>query len=133
MTQHCGCGNSGCLETVCSGLALKRWYEQQPRNYTLSELFVHASDELFVQSLLDHAARAIASSVNLFDPDVVILGGGVMDMVAFPREALIDKIKCYLRRPLPYQEVCFIPASSSAFNGAQGAATLASGRFFAKQ
>ena len=63
----------------------------------------------------------------------MILGGGVMDMVAFPREALIDKIKRYLRRPLPYQEVCFIPASSSAFYGAQGAATLASGRFFAKQ
>jgi allose kinase len=28
-----------------------------------------------------HAARAIATSVNLFDPDAVILGGGVMDMV----------------------------------------------------
>ncbi len=35
----CGCGNPGCLETVCSGIALKRWYEQQPRDYALDELF----------------------------------------------------------------------------------------------
>ncbi|WP_336221696.1 allose kinase [Citrobacter amalonaticus] len=129
MAQRCACGNPGCLETVCSGLALKRWYEQQPRDYALSELFVHASTEPFVQNLLESAARAIATSINLFDPDAVILGGGVMDMHAFPRETLITLIQKYLRRPLPYQAVRFITASSSAFNGAQGAATLAQSRF----
>lgn len=25
MTQHCACGNPGCLETNCSGMALRRW------------------------------------------------------------------------------------------------------------
>jgi hypothetical protein len=59
----------------------------------------------------------------------VILGGGVMDMVDFPREALISSIKRHLRRPLPYQAVRFITASSSAFNGAQGAAALARSQF----
>lgn len=86
MTQHCACGNPGCLETNCSGMALRRWYEQQPRNYPLSDLFVHAENAPFVQSLLENAARAIATSINLFDPDAVILGGGVMDMPAFPPE-----------------------------------------------
>lgn len=115
----CACGNPACLETVCSGIALKRWYEQQPRAYELGELFVHAAREPFVQQLLNHAARAIATSINLFDPDAVILGGGVMDMPAFPREAVIAMVKTYVRRPLPYQAVRFIAASSSAFNGAQ--------------
>lgn len=82
MTQHCACGNPGCLETNCSGMALRRWYEQQPRNYPLRDLFVHAENAPFVQSLLENAARAIATSINLFDPDAVILGGGVMDMPA---------------------------------------------------
>lgn len=125
MSQRCACGNSGCLETVCSGLALRRWYEQHPRDYALSELFVYAGNASFVQDLLENAARAIATSINLFDPDAVILGGGVMDMPAFPRETLIAMTQNYLRRPLPYQAVRFIAASSSAFNGAQGAATLA--------
>ena len=129
MTQHCACGNSGCLETNCSGMALRRWYEQQPRNYPLRDLFVHAEDAPFVQSLLENAARAIATSINLFDPDAVILGGGVMDMPAFPRETLIAMTQKYLRRPLPYQVVRFIAASSSDFNGAQGAAILAHQRF----
>ncbi|WP_368762747.1 allose kinase [Klebsiella michiganensis] len=125
----CACGNPACLETVCSGIALKRWYEQQPRAYELGELFVHAAREPFVQQLLNHAARAIATSINLFDPDAVILGGGVMDMPAFPRDAVIARVKTYVRRPLPYQAVRFIAASSSAFNGAQGAAALARSRY----
>ncbi|EAA7310270.1 allose kinase [Salmonella enterica subsp. enterica serovar Albany] len=129
MTQRCACGNPGCLETVCSGLALQRWYEQQPRDYALGELFLHAGQVPFVQALLESAARAISTSVNLFDPDAVILGGGVMDMPAFPRETLIALTQKYLRRPLPYQAVRFIAASSSAFNGAQGAAQLARRRF----
>lgn len=82
-----------------------------------------------MQQLLNHAARAIATSINLFDPDAVILGGGVMDMPAFPREAVIARVKTYVRRPLPYQAVRFIAASSSAFNGAQGAAALARSRY----
>ncbi|ENC9773036.1 TPA: allose kinase [Citrobacter koseri] len=133
MTQTCACGNPGCLETVCSGLALKRWYEQQLRDFALDALFVHAGEAPFVQALLESAARAIATSINLFDPDAVILGGGVMDMQAFPREQLITLIQKYLRRPLPYQAVRFIAASSSAFNGAQGAATLARCRFLSSR
>lgn len=126
---RCGCGNAGCLETVCSGLALTRWYEQQPRDYDIGDLFIHASDAPFTQALLEHAARAIATAINLFDPDAVMLGGGVMDMAAFPRDALIAATRAHLRRPLPHDAVRFIAASSSAFNGAQGAAALALKRF----
>lgn len=121
----CGCGNPGCLETVCSGIALKRWFDACPRDFEMGDLFSHAQQEPFVIALLDHAARAIATSINLFDPDAVILGGGVMDMPAFPREQLIAQIKQHLRRPLPFEAVRFIDASSSSFNGALGAATLA--------
>lgn len=132
MQQTCACGNPGCLETVCSGVALRRWYEQQPREYELGDLFTHAVDEPFVQALLHHAARAIATSISLFDPDAVILGGGVMDMPAFPREQLIALTLQHVRRPLPWQAVRFIAASSSSFNGAQGAAALARSQFIAR-
>lgn len=129
MALHCGCGNPGCLETVCSGIALNRWYQQQPRGYALGDVFTRAPEEPFVQQLLATAARAIATSINLFDPDAVILGGGVMDMPGFPRAMLIEVIKQHLRRPLPWQAVQFITACSSACNGAQGAAMLAHRRF----
>jgi len=129
MALRCACGNPGCLETVCSGIALQHWYERQPRDYAIGEIFTRDADDPFVQQLIVHAARVIATGINLFDPDAVILGGGVMDMADFPRDALIAQIKQHLRRPLPYQAVRFISASSSDFNGAQGAATLALGLF----
>lgn len=133
MSRYCGCGNLGCLETICSGLALKNWYECQHREFGLDEVFIAAVEEPFVQTLLAHTARAIATSINLFDPDTVILGGGVMDMKGFPRDALIEGIRQHLRRPLPWQAVRFVWASSSAFNGAQGAAMLSHYRFMSSR
>ncbi|MEE3652573.1 MULTISPECIES: allose kinase [unclassified Brenneria] len=127
---QCGCGNYGCLETVCSGMALRRWYEQMSRPYALGDLFLHTGDDLFIGEFLEHAARAVATSVNLFDPHVVILGGGVMDMPGFPLDTLITRIRTCLRRPLPHDAVRFLPASSSSFNGASGAARLAGQRWF---
>ncbi|GAA3880189.1 allose kinase [Gibbsiella dentisursi] len=127
--MRCGCGNLGCLETVCSGVALRHWYEQTPRAYTLGELFLHSRSDAFIVALLAHAARAIATSINLFDPHSVILGGGVMDMPGFPLCELIAGVRMHLRRPLPHDAVRFIPASSSDFNGACGAAGLARRRW----
>lgn len=125
MTQCCSCGNLGCLETICSGMALRRWYQQTARKFPLEQLFLHCAQVPFIQELLEHAARAIATAVNLFDPDSVILGGGVMDMDGFPRGQLIAKIHNHLRRPLPYEVVRFMAATSSDCNGARGAARLA--------
>lgn len=75
--------------------------------------------------LVDNCARAIATGINLFDPDVAVLGGGVIDMVDFPLEELIKKTSTYLRKPLPYEKVTFMKASSSSFNGAIGGARMA--------
>ncbi|MDO2321302.1 ROK family protein, partial [Escherichia coli] len=89
MNQHCACGNPGCLGTNCSGMGLRSWYGKQSRNYPMSGLFVPAENAPFLQRLLLNAARAIAPSINLFDPDAGVLGGGGMDIPAFPRETLI--------------------------------------------
>lgn len=124
--RTCGCGNAGCLETVCSGQALRHWYQQRPRDYPLGDVFIRAPADPFILAMQQYCARGIAASINLFDPDVVVLGGGVMDMVGFPREALISGIRSHLRQPLPGQAVEFVAATSSTFNGARGAASLAS-------
>ncbi|MBJ3815884.1 allose kinase [Shimwellia pseudoproteus] len=123
--QTCTCGNPGCLETLCSGRAMARWYHQAARDYPLGELFRYAVDEPAIQLMLVRGAQSIATAINLFDPDAVILGGGVMDMPSFPRGYFIAHIRQHVRQPLPGNRVRFIAASSSAFNGARGAAMLA--------
>ncbi|WP_413722301.1 allose kinase [Sodalis sp. RH24] len=121
---RCGCGNTGCLETACSGVALARWYHGAAHDYALSDIFTCAHGDSYITGFIDTAAKAIATGVNLFDPDHILLGGGVMDMVDFPYDRLIARAGDFIRKPLPYEEIIFAKASSSAFNGAIGAARL---------
>ncbi|MGV6988583.1 allose kinase [Testudinibacter sp. P80/BLE/0925] len=119
---RCGCGNYGCLETNCSGIALKRWYDSSTKTYPIDALFSQAEQEHFVHRYLNRVAKAVGTCVNLFDPDAIILGGGVMDMQDFPYAQLKKDSLSYVRKPLPYNELTVLKATSSSFNGAIGAA-----------
>jgi fructokinase len=64
---QCYCGKRGCIETFLSGPALAR---------TKSEIGDQAAFELYE----DRLARALATTINVLDPDVVVLGGGVSNV-----------------------------------------------------
>lgn len=123
--NQCGCGNHGCLETTCSGVVLKNWYEKQDPDYPIDLIFTHAGETDFIQAFLVKLANAIATTVNLFDPDALILGGGVMDMQDFPISYLESLVRKHMRKPLPHNALKILRAQSSSFNGAIGAALYA--------
>ena len=124
-TIRCGCGNYGCLETTCSCVALKRWHERQQFDYPIDSIFKESAHEVFISDYLEQAAKAISTTVNLFDAETLILGGGVVDMESFPVEKLKQLIGKYVRKPLPYNELTILKAEPSLFNGAIGAALYA--------
>lgn len=124
---RCGCGNQGCLETLCSGIALARWYAATPRAYPLDQVFTYARAETPLMDFIELGAKAIATGINLFDPDCIVLGGGVMDMVDFPYDQLIARTGAFIRKPVPFSSLTFAKASSSSFNGAIGAARMGLG------
>ncbi len=82
----CYCGKRGCIETWCSGPALStRYYKRTGRNLALPEIVDAArrgEDAALttLESFYDRFARAIAGVVNILDPDVVVLGGGVSNI-----------------------------------------------------
>ncbi len=121
----CGCGNYGCLESRVSGVRLKQYFDEQNSDYSIEEFFKQKCNEAFIQNYIDDAAKAMAAAINLFDPDIVLLGGGVMDMKGFPASLLKKQISQHVRKPLPHDELTFLKATSSAFNGATGAALQA--------
>lgn len=123
--KQCQCGNYGCLETSCSGKALKEWYEQEERDYLFEDTFKEVINSEFIQQYLHHLARALATVINLFDPDCIVLGGGVIDMYGFPYQQLKQQCLAMVRKPLPHDQICFYQAQSSDFNGAIGAALQA--------
>lgn len=125
---ECGCGNSGCLESLVSGVRLKAVYESQNADYELKDFFNQSYNTAFISEFIDNTAKAIATAVNLFDPDIVLLGGGVMDMDGFPFGTLRQQVYKYVRKPLPSEELTLMKATSSSFNGATGAALQALNR-----
>jgi len=79
----CYCGRSGCLETFLSGPGLARDYgERNGIELDASEITARAArgEDAALAALgryEDRMSRALASVLNLLDPDVVVLGGGM--------------------------------------------------------
>lgn len=81
---HCWCGHWGCLETWVAGPALARDCDG-PGAHDASSLPARAAsgDRKAQAALHRHAsrlARGLAQVVNLLDPDVIVLGGGLSNM-----------------------------------------------------
>ncbi|UMM04828.1 allose kinase [Vibrio campbellii] len=125
----CGCGKIGCLETLVSGTQLKHEYESQNASYPISDFFLQQDNQVYIDRLVTNLAKAVTTSIKLFDPDVVLLGGGVIDMNAFPFPKLEQQVLSMTSSPISRQTVALTKASSSSFNGALGAAQRAEGRY----
>ncbi|MEO7157811.1 MAG: ROK family protein [Vicinamibacterales bacterium] len=85
----CYCGRSGCIETFLSGPALARDYiVLGGEDLTAIEVAARADrGEVRAIACLDRYeqrfARAIASIINVVDPDVIVLGGGLSNITRF--------------------------------------------------
>lgn len=82
----CYCGQHGCIETLLSGPGLARDHARQ-HGGTLDAAAIAAraaaGDEACAATLERHTsrlARALAGVINLLDPDVIVLGGGLSRM-----------------------------------------------------
>lgn len=115
----CGCGNLGCMETVASGGALVRLITDRP----IADAFRQMDEDL--EQFIDNIAAAIAAEINILDPDMVILGGGVITMKDFPKKLLEQRIYDHTRKPLPAERLKFCYSEDSGTNGVLGAAMFA--------
>lgn len=105
---QCGCGNYGCLESFSSGTAIKNMAQRAIENgestlikklakeNKLSAKLVAKAADKGDQKALDIFAKAgyylgigIANLVNIFNPEMIILGGGVMKA----QEYFLDRAK----------------------------------------
>ena len=82
----CYCGKRGCIETWCSGPAVSSRHEKRTgKTLSVPEIVEAArgGDHAALRTLekfYDRFARSIASVVNILDPDVVVLGGGLSNI-----------------------------------------------------
>jgi predicted NBD/HSP70 family sugar kinase len=82
----CFCGQSGCIETFLSGPGLEREHRrstgkaQSSREIADGATVGDAECEASLAHYERRLARALAHVINILDPDVVVLGGGLSNM-----------------------------------------------------
>ena len=75
---RCWCGRLGCIETYLSGPGLARDHEAATGELLEPEKAVF--HEKTMQRYEERLARALAGVINVLDPDVIVLGGGMSNV-----------------------------------------------------
>jgi fructokinase len=81
--RACYCGRAGCIETFLSGPALAAGFGDGTLDAAAIAARAAAGDADASRCLdvyEDRLARALASVINLLDPDVIVLGGGLSNI-----------------------------------------------------
>lgn len=80
----CYCGKTGCVETIISGTGLENYYSslvKEKKNFKeIVQLYKEGSSKAATQTmerLITFYGKSIASIINVLDPDIIVLGGGV--------------------------------------------------------
>ncbi|WP_434931993.1 fructokinase [Shewanella sp. HL-SH5] len=126
-STECFCGNKDCIETFISGTGFVRDFRAAGGEATsgiqIAQMMAEG-DEFAKQAFdrfIDRLARSLAHVINMMDPDVIVLGGGVSN---------IDAIYTELPKVLPQYVVgreCRTPVVKNLFgasSGVRGAAWL---------
>ena len=80
----CYCGKKGCVETYISGPALeKQWFQLTGESKILSEIVSNLNNDVgqkWKSIFLENFGIGLANVIDIFDPDVIVLGGGLSNI-----------------------------------------------------
>ena len=124
--QRCVCGSYGCLEQYVSGTAIARL--AQPHYGTVtSEVVAQAAQRGEAEALAIfqrvgwYLGIACANMAQLFNPQCIVIGGGVGEAFDLFREPLLRLMR---ERTMPevYEQMRVVPAACGPIAGSLGAA-----------
>jgi predicted NBD/HSP70 family sugar kinase len=101
----CYCGQTGCVETILSGTGLQKFYTSQTgKSLPFKEIFKHYQQQsdaaaiMTVERLIHFFGKAYAVLINIMDPDVIVIGGGIGNIDLLYTEGVAE-IKKYIFNP----------------------------------
>lgn len=113
----CNCGNNGCLETFASSTAIIKFVRHEIKNgFTDTNLIDNMEDldtrQIFksaglgdrlaiiaMDRMIKYLSIGIVNIINLIDPEIIVLGGGVAQAGDF----LLDKVKSQVKRQILFK------------------------------
>ena len=141
--RQCACGAHGCLEAYASRSAIEKRIEGalkkgrkscildylEPGKSMTSSMIqksIEREDELVIQCVSEAAeylSGGIASIINFVNPELIILGGGLIEAVDYFYQKTIKKARAK-SLPVPAEKIQFKKAALGDFSGVIGAAFL---------
>jgi glucokinase len=137
---ECSCGNFGHLEAFASGPSIVRWVKSQLEDESLKEHFPEGElDAKLVSDAAENGnelavaayeragkyiALAIADMLHIFNPSMVIIGGGVSRSGKFLFEPISRYIKDFVLSEAYLDGLEIVPASLGDDSGLMGALML---------
>jgi fructokinase len=125
--KPCFCGRSGCVETFLAGPSLARDHLEREgvrasaREIAAAAAAGEAAASRTLERYCDRMARALAVVIDILDPDVIVIGGGVSQI-----DALYAQVPARLSRYV-FSEQVWTPVRRAAHgdsSGVRGAAWL---------
>jgi glucokinase len=125
---QCGCGLRGCVETIASASAVARGYAQRTgEKISAADVVARATvgdpaaAEVWADAI-DALADGLRIGITLYDPDMIVLGGGLAEAGA----ALLGPLGSAVRERLTFQTMpSLVRAELGDEAGCLGAAQLA--------
>jgi len=136
----CNCGNHGCAEALASGTGIARLANKkletavessltQYEKVTSKEVFAEAAKgdkvaEEILENSLNYFGICVANTITIFDPEMVVIGGGVSKAgkIIFDTVNKVVKKRCF---PVMAENCKIVPAALGEDAGVMGAAALA--------
>ena len=145
--RQCGCGAMGCLEAYASRSAIEKRITgalKKGRNSIILDYMedgksmssgmikkaLEQGDELVTQALdeaSEYLSAGLASVINFINPELIILGGGLIDAIDYFYNKTI--LKAHVKAlPTPASKIEFQKAQLGDYSGVIGAAFLSDSR-----
>ena len=134
----CYCGASGCWESLASGPAMAHWFASILNRASAPELTAHEICNLArqgderarraVEREAEYLGLGLANLVSIFCPDIIALGGGLMESADLFLPHVSQKVR-RLCSQVPAAKVAIVPAALGGDAPLLGAAAVWLARF----
>ena len=125
--KKCFCGLDGCMETYVSGPGFSSIFNNRNNENFDSHQIIEEFNldkkraKLALKDYVDHLARGLSTIINIIDPDIIVLGGG-MSNVDYISQNINEQLKKYVVSDTFHTQV--VKNKHGDSSGVRGAAWL---------
>ena len=124
-TVECSCGKKGCCECYASGWKLQEIRKEYYPDTEIRDLFTLYKNEKPLRDFIGACANVYAIMATIFNPDSIIVGGGVPEMKDFPKKQFEEEVHAATGRDVMSYGFDYVYSKPFVGKGVIGAAIFA--------